>query len=70
MSYPQVATIVVNMNLRSAFDKESEGLCSQSNPPENESNLDESNLATSAKKKRPGASQCDDNETPARRRSR
>ena len=70
MSYPQVAGIVVNINLKLASEKESEGVCSQSNAPENESNYDESNLATSAKKKRRGASACDDNETPARRRSR
>ena len=50
-----------------------EGLCSQSNLLENDSCFDESNLATSAKKKKkdmgtPGMD--GDSETPARRRSR
>ena len=61
------------MNLKAASAiQDSEGLCSQSNQLENDSCFDESNLATSAKKKRPqGASGEDNNaETPARRRSR
>ena len=79
MSYPQVASIVVQMNLKSQsqmmHDYE-EGLCSQSNLLENDSCFDESNLATSAKKKKggkgtPGQTGLDgESETPARRRSR
>ena len=54
MSYPQVACIVVQLNLKAAsMIQDSEGPCSQSNQLENDSCFDESNLATSAKKKRP-----------------
>ena len=71
MSYPQVASIVVQFNLKNGTMQDSDALCSQSNQLENESAWDESNLATSAKKKRAGTSIApDDNETPARRRSR
>jgi hypothetical protein len=71
MSYPQVASIVVQTNLKNPSSPDSEGLCSQSNLIENDSCWDESNLATSAKKKRyatPGGGD-EHNETPARRRS-
>lgn len=55
MSYPQVASIVVNLRLKTTSGSpaaDSEGICSQSNQIENDSCWDESNLATSAKKKR------------------
>lgn len=79
MSYNQVASIVVTMRLKTpGSPKFSDGLCSQSNILENDSCWDESNLATSAKKKRrsatPAAFDGDNhnpsNETPAKRRSR
>jgi len=60
MSYPQVAQIVVQLNLKNQAtgspDSE-EGLCSQSNLIENDSCWwdDQSNLQTSAKKKRGAA---------------
>lgn len=78
MTYPQVAGIVVQFNLKNGSVNDSDGgLCSQSNQVEGESNWDESNLAASAKKKR-----CADGisasveglgpneENPARRRGR
>ena len=72
MSYPQVACIVVQMNLKNPGSlADSDGLCSQSNLLENESNWDESNLATSAKKKKQQKTvEEEKDETPARRRSR
>jgi hypothetical protein len=72
MSYPQVASIVVKMNLKVAGSlNDSDGICSQSNILENDSCWDESNLATSAKKKRGTANAAEaENETPAGRRSR
>jgi len=82
MSYPQVASIVVNIRLKTGggpgSPKFSDGLCSQSNILENDSCWDESNLATSAKKKRrsvtpaalDGGGENNLNETPAKRRSR
>ena len=77
MSYPQVAAIVVNMRLKNTVSspKFSDGLCSQSNLLENDYSLDESNLATSTKKKKRcvtpgGGDQQVENETPAKRRSR
>jgi len=73
MSYPQVAAIVVQVNLKNpGMGLDSEGLCSQSNIQENDSCWDESNLATSARKVRQGTSVGDDNldATSARRRSR
>jgi len=72
MSYPQVAKIVVQLNLKSPGSiNDSDGPCSQSNLLENDSGWDESNFATSDKKKRGGTNAADvDNETPARRRSR
>ena len=65
MSYPQVASIVVNLRLKNTSPgspKFSEGLCSQSNMLENDSCWDESNLATSAKKKRRSATPGGDGE--------
>ena len=79
MSYPQVAAIVVNMRLKNSLGspKFSDGLCSQSNLLENDYSCwgDESNLATSAKKKKRGMTAVGggdpvENETPAKRRSR
>ena len=79
MSYPQVAAIVVNMRLKNTVGspKFSDGLCSQSNLLENDNSCwgDESNLATSTKKKKrcmatPGGGDAAENETPAKRRSR
>ena len=88
MSYPQVAAIVVNLRLKQSSSvnpgspsKFSDGICSQSNPLlENEYSCwgEESNLATSAKKKKrcatPGGGDNPnammENETPAKRRSR
>lgn len=78
MSYPQVAAIVVNMRLKNTVSspKFSDGLCSQSNLLENDYSCwgDESNLATSTKKKKrcvtPGGGDQVENETPAKRRSR
>jgi len=67
---------VVKLNLQNpdlAGGHDFDELCSQSNLHENESCWDDSNLAASAKKKRPSPSvageECN-NETPARRRSR
>ena len=72
MSYPQVASIVVHLNLKGLGSlNDSDGICSPSNVLENDSCWDESNLATSAKKKRFTANAPEvENETPAGRRSR
>jgi len=73
-SYQQVASIVVQLNLKTPGGggavNDYDEICSQSNLHENESCWDDSNLATSAKK-RPFTMVGEDNlETPARRRSR
>lgn len=88
MSYPQVAAIVVNLRLKGqpssnnntpGSPKFSDGIGSQSNLLENEYSGcwgEESNLATSAKKRKRCATPGDhpaggvENETPAKRRSR